>query len=598
MGNPNTVQFDGSSVRYFLSLKKRNESYNGITFRKLTELISLKTGVKIEIDGTDDGKLYEHILQDDITDYQLLLREARENGYNVRDTQDYLILAKPSTVGEVLKIDSSLISSANFADMASESRVTSGKVAIPKFDLLTGRVKNADDTLPEVILDISSLPDDKVIGRGYESSLTVITTEEVLALRPGGIVQLPSDNALLSSSFARKWRVSSVSHTYDGTLTSKIDIYLPVKIKSKAAAAGTGGASAPAQVVPIAPAEIFGKVAPSVIQIWVNAANGRDDRTGVIVTANGYVLTSFEVMDGNNPTTCTLRDGRTMTLRKIADDYGQKLAVCKIDGATDLPVPTFAKATDGVGVGAIIYSIGHPYDKSWAHIKSTVEVNTGIIRSAPGFLGSGDQGGALINAAGEVIGIHQSFDKDGRGFSTPIESVRDFYQRKTGGTIPSPNPDGSAGAATSPQLPAPQGRPFNLPGQSGDFYVNYPIGTTSFTWGQATKNGERIPRTPQEVANIIRLADQFERTIRPLLTGTVTVTSWYRPEPYNTQAGGVSNSQHLGGKAMDIYVDNLTAVNLYSLANPAWSGGLGRYSSVSASGIIHFDIGDNRRWSF
>jgi lysozyme len=115
------------------------------------------------------------------------------------------------------------------------------------------------------------------------------------------------------------------------------------------------------------------------------------------------------------------------------------------------------------------------------------------------------------------------------------------------------------------------------------------------TWAMATHGGVRMPNEWQ-TQNIITIARRFEQEIRPVLERhtkqPINVTSWFRPEPWNGRAGGVINSTHLDGGAIDFWVDPLNSIEVYRLFDRTWSGGLGYY----ANGISHFDIGANRRW--
>lgn len=116
------------------------------------------------------------------------------------------------------------------------------------------------------------------------------------------------------------------------------------------------------------------------------------------------------------------------------------------------------------------------------------------------------------------------------------------------------------------------------------------------TWGMATHGGTRIPNIAQ-TTNIVGIALRFERDVKPVLQQhtkqEIYVTSWFRPEPFNSQAGGVSNSQHLHGGAIDFWVDPLSSIEVYRIFDATFSGSLGRY----ANGITHIDGREGRaRW--
>lgn len=134
----------------------------------------------------------------------------------------------------------------------------------------------------------------------------------------------------------------------------------------------------------------------------------------------------------------------------------------------------------------------------------------------------------------------------------------------------------------------------SLPGNLSKFDLAAPIVPGgNFTWGEATHGGTRIPGFADEVRNIIQLAKQLQ-PVREKINKPFHVTSWYRPEPFNSAAGGVSNSQHLHGKAVDFWVEGYTGHQLRELIDAEWNGGLGIYPHFPY--LIHLDVGANRRW--
>ncbi|MBD2096629.1 DUF882 domain-containing protein [Trichocoleus sp. FACHB-591] len=119
-----------------------------------------------------------------------------------------------------------------------------------------------------------------------------------------------------------------------------------------------------------------------------------------------------------------------------------------------------------------------------------------------------------------------------------------------------------------------------------------PNGT--FSWAEATHGGTRMPpdqTTVDAIVRIARLAQQArERIGRPF-----QVTSWYRPPEINARVGGVSNSRHIVGDAIDFYCDGLTGDQLYWFLDSWWPGGLGRYASFPY--LSHIDARSYRaRW--
>jgi hypothetical protein len=159
-----------------------------------------------------------------------------------------------------------------------------------------------------------------------------------------------------------------------------------------------------------------------------------------------------------------------------------------------------------------------------------------------------------------------------------------------------PNPTPSPAPAPAP-APAPyQGQPFKLPGNSTTFYTDQPIVPGgSFTWGEATKDATRIPETVTIVNNIIALARELQK-VRNQIGRPFIINSWYRPPAINQDVGGVSNSQHLYGKAVDLQVPGYSGRRIANAIMLSWNGGIGIYSSIPD--IVHLDIGPKRMWGF
>ncbi len=136
---------------------------------------------------------------------------------------------------------------------------------------------------------------------------------------------------------------------------------------------------------------------------------------------------------------------------------------------------------------------------------------------------------------------------------------------------------------------------FNLPGFASTFYLSEPIVPNGhFYWHEALHNGERIPRSKAHVENILALARRLEEVRERLGGFPITITSWYRPEPWNSRAGGVPNSRHTVGQAVDFLRPGLTGRQMASRLSD-WPGGMGIYRSYP--NLLHLDIRPYRaRW--
>ncbi|BAU41967.1 D-Ala-D-Ala carboxypeptidase family metallohydrolase [Leptolyngbya sp. O-77] len=141
------------------------------------------------------------------------------------------------------------------------------------------------------------------------------------------------------------------------------------------------------------------------------------------------------------------------------------------------------------------------------------------------------------------------------------------------------------------------GKEIKLVGNRGTVYSDQPIiPNGSFTWGEATHNCTRLPQTAEHVENMVRLATQLEKA-RQQIGKPFRITSWYRPEPFNSKAGGARRSQHLGGGAVDIVVQGYMGADLAKMLVGWWPGGLGIYAG-NRRHILHLDVGVKRKWGF
>lgn len=93
------------------------------------------------------------------------------------------------------------------------------------------------------------------------------------------------------------------------------------------------------------------------------------------------------------------------------------------------------------------------------------------------------------------------------------------------------------------------------------------------------------PPNSSVVARLMRTALEYQK-VREAWGRGLGVTSFYRPEPINSQVGGVPGSKHTTGEAMDIYPTDRSLESFYQWIRVRWRGGLGdgRYR-----GFIHLD---------
>ena len=185
--------------------------------------------------------------------------------------------------------------------------------------------------------------------------------------------------------------------------------------------------------------------------------NPRQDRgqmqralgSGVIVSADGHILTNHHVVDGADEISVELNDRRTFQAKLIGSDPPSDLAVLKIE-AGNLPVLALADS-DKVRVGDICLAIGNPLgigQTVTAGIVSARGRATGLsdgsfedFLQTDAAINQGNSGGALVNTSGELIGINSqilspSGGNIGIGFAIPSNMARNVMdQLNRGGKV-------------------------------------------------------------------------------------------------------------------------------------------------------------------
>jgi hypothetical protein len=115
--------------------------------------------------------------------------------------------------------------------------------------------------------------------------------------------------------------------------------------------------------------------------------------------------------------------------------------------------------------------------------------------------------------------------------------------------------------------------------------------SANFTVGEVLQfDARRRPKSDSaDIARIMRSVGQLQ-IIRTAWNRPIGTTSFYRPEPINSEVGGVWNSQHISGLAFDIYPVGDSLDRFYKWLFSRWTGGLGDGRS---RGFIHVDLRNN-----
>ncbi|WP_051233413.1 S1C family serine protease [Pseudonocardia asaccharolytica] len=191
------------------------------------------------------------------------------------------------------------------------------------------------------------------------------------------------------------------------------------------------------------------KALPSTVDIVVTMPQGTGEGSGVILTADGAVLTNNHVVAGaEGPITVTLADGSKHSATVVGTSPSYDLAVIKMNGVSGLTPATLGRSQD-VKVGQQVVAIGSPQGLSGtvttgivSALNRTVAVQgqngsgvvyNGLQTDAP--INQGNSGGPLVNLDGQVIGVNsaiatasRSTGSIGLGFAIPVDQARRVSQ--------------------------------------------------------------------------------------------------------------------------------------------------------------------------
>ena len=190
----------------------------------------------------------------------------------------------------------------------------------------------------------------------------------------------------------------------------------------------------------LTPQEIYRQVNPSVVTVVAQLGETEASvGTGVIFSADGYILTNYHVLEGGRSCTVYLSNDHGYEAYYVAGDAESDLAVLKVD-QTGLPAAQFGDS-EALAVGDPVYAIGNPLgyelrgtltDGIVSAINRDVWVDgrTMNLIQTNAALNSGNSGGPLINAYGQVVGINtikmsSSYSNvEGLGFAIPSATIK------------------------------------------------------------------------------------------------------------------------------------------------------------------------------
>jgi S1-C subfamily serine protease len=158
--------------------------------------------------------------------------------------------------------------------------------------------------------------------------------------------------------------------------------------------------------------------------------------SGVIISSDGLILTTRHVISGVDDILVALWDGRVAEASVVGSDPGTDIALLRID-LDELPVATLAEG-GSTRAGDVVLAIGNAFGLSHTVTMGIVSATGRGHLSLPSYedfiqtdaaINAGNSGGALINAAGEVVGINsasmgQETGAQGISFAIPASVVR------------------------------------------------------------------------------------------------------------------------------------------------------------------------------
>jgi Do/DeqQ family serine protease len=184
--------------------------------------------------------------------------------------------------------------------------------------------------------------------------------------------------------------------------------------------------------------QFFGRQMPPRVQSSLGS--------GVLVDRSGIVVTNTHVIADADEVKVALPDGREFDSRVLLQDEALDLAVLKIEGNGDFPVIAIGDS-EALAIGDLVLAIGNPFGVGQTTTSGIVSAlarshvgisDFGFFIQTDAAINPGNSGGALINMAGELVGINTAiFSKSGGsigiGFAIPSNMVRVFVDAAMAG---------------------------------------------------------------------------------------------------------------------------------------------------------------------
>ncbi|HEY5116111.1 MAG TPA: trypsin-like peptidase domain-containing protein [Nakamurella sp.] len=205
--------------------------------------------------------------------------------------------------------------------------------------------------------------------------------------------------------------------------------------------------------------EVAAKVLPSTVSVLASSSSSGGEGSGIILTADGLILTNNHVVEGATDLQVRFNDGTTATAEVVGKTASDDLAVIKVKGVSGL-VPATLGSSGNLAVGQPVVAIGSPLGLSATVTSGIVSALNRPVRTSSeqtqsgqngqdtvmnavqtdAAINPGNSGGALVDMSGAVIGINSaiaslSTPTDGSqpgsigvGFAIPIDQAKRIAQ--------------------------------------------------------------------------------------------------------------------------------------------------------------------------
>jgi S1-C subfamily serine protease len=195
--------------------------------------------------------------------------------------------------------------------------------------------------------------------------------------------------------------------------------------------------------------EVYTRDGPGVVTVDVRSESiGPGGGSGFVIDERGYVVTNQHVVEGADSVSLRFSSGARQVAEVVGEDASTDVAVLKVEVPEETLVPLTLGDSDSVGVGDPVIAVGNPLNVG-------ISVTTGIVSGlgrpidAPnGYtisgavqtdaaLSSGNSGGPLLDAKGEVIGVNSltaaapgfGIVSQGLNFAVPINTVKSVSEQ-------------------------------------------------------------------------------------------------------------------------------------------------------------------------